>query len=53
MQRLSEADFAAVFRLMEIAFPEDEYRSYEEQKNLLAEPAYKLFGIKTADTLLQ
>ncbi len=52
MQRLSESDFEEVFRLLEIAFPEDEYRTYEEQKTLLSEPAYKLYGIKKGDTLI-
>ena len=52
MQRLSEADFEGVFRLLETSFPLEEYRTREEQRALLSEPAYTLFGIKEEDRVI-
>ena len=40
---LALKDFDKVFRLIEISFPKDEYRTYDEQKALLDNPAYEIY----------
>lgn len=45
-ERLSEQDFAQVWRMMEESFPVDERRSREGQRQLFAEPHYHLYGMK-------
>ena len=49
MERLTVADFDSVFSLMEQSFPEDEHRNYQEQRELLAEPAYRLYAKRSAE----
>lgn len=44
MERLTAADFDAVYRLMEASFPVDERRTRAGQQALLEEPAYRLWG---------
>ena len=44
MERLSRADFDAVYRLMERSFPPEERRTRDGQQALLEEPAYRLWG---------
>lgn len=44
MERLTAADFEAVYRLMEASFPVDERRTRAGQQALLEEPAYRLWG---------
>lgn len=41
---LHQKHFKKVFRLMEDSFPRDEYRNFEAQKALLANPAYTIYG---------
>ncbi len=52
MQILDRADFDKVFWLLETSFPTDEYRTYEEQKALLCDPAYRICGIKESDDVI-
>lgn len=51
MEKLLKEDFDNVFSLMETSFPKDEYRPYEEQKALLENPAYSLYGQKSGGQL--
>lgn len=46
LEKLNEKEFDAVFELLEISFPEDEYRTYEEQKRLMEHPAYTVYVYK-------
>ena len=46
LQRLNINDFDKVFEIMEESFPLEEYRTYEEQKNLLKNPQYRIYVIK-------
>ncbi len=43
LDKLNTNDFEKIYRLMEISFPEDEYRSYEEQVELLNNPLYSVY----------
>jgi len=45
LKRLDEKFFDQVFQIMEKSFPKDEYRTYEEQKALFAEPCYQIYGL--------
>lgn len=49
---LTAADFDAVFTIMQNSFPSDEHRPYEEQKALLSEPAYHLYGYRDEENRL-
>lgn len=49
MEKLNGADFGKVFRVMEKSFPLDEYRTFEEQKNLLGEDAYQIYVLHGDD----
>ena len=40
---LKPADFDKVFHIMELSFPEDEFRTYEEQKALLENSYYQIY----------
>lgn len=44
LQKLETAQFDEVFPIMEASFPLEEYRPYEEQKALLEDPAYAIYG---------
>lgn len=44
-------DFDKIFDLMEKSFPEDEYRTYEEQKALFDIPEYSVFALKDGTEL--
>ncbi len=46
LQRLNNKDFDKVYEVMEESFPMEEYRTYEEQKNLLNNPRYSIYVIK-------
>ncbi len=48
---LAHKNFDKVFRLIEISFPEDEYRTYDEQKALLDNPAYEIYTYSDDDTI--
>lgn len=41
--RLESKDFDKVYHLIEVSFPADEYRTYEEQKALLGNPNYNIY----------
>lgn len=43
LEKLSIQDFDKVYKLMEMAFPGDEYRTYDEQKALLNHPNYTVY----------
>lgn len=44
LQKLETAQFDEVFPIMEASFPLEEYRPYEEQKALLDDSAYAIYG---------
>lgn len=50
IQKLSRNDFDKVFKLMERSFPEDEYRTYEEQKALLDNAVYQIYIIPDSES---
>lgn len=43
LKKIDARDFEKVFQIMEVSFPEDERRTYEEQKNQLEKPAYQIY----------
>ena len=43
LQKLKPEDFDKVFQIMELSFPEDEHRTYEEQKELLNNSLYQIY----------
>ena len=43
VRKLERKEFDMVFRIMEDSFPEDEYRTYQEQKKLLDESSYGIY----------
>jgi len=43
IEKLKTQDFDKIYDLMEISFPSDEYRTYDEQKELLNDPAYSIY----------
>lgn len=45
LQKVSLSEFDRIYELMEQSFPEDEYRTYEEQKALLQDPRYSVYGM--------
>lgn len=45
IERLKIQDFNKIYELMKMSFPSDEYRIYEEQKALLNNPAYCVYGL--------
>ena len=49
IQKLRNQDFDKIYHLMETSFPEDERRTYEEQKALLENPVYQVYVLN--DTL--
>ena len=49
IKKLARKDFDEVFRLMEISFPEDEYRTYDEQKSLLDNSVYEVYILPDLD----
>lgn len=49
IQQLAAREFDRIFEIMEESFPEDEYRPYEEQKALLQDPIYKIYGMKETE----
>lgn len=46
LERLDNNYFDQVFNILEESFPTDEYRPYEEQKSLLANPYYRIYVYK-------
>ncbi len=53
LERLTDADFGGVYRLMQRSFPPDEYRSERAQRALLEHPAYRIYGCKDAHGCVQ
>ena len=45
IQRLTGEYFEQVYELLEKSFPIDEYRTYEEQKELLLREEYRVYGM--------
>ena len=43
IRKLLRKDFDSIFQIIEISFPEDEYRTYDEQKALLDNSAYEVY----------
>ena len=49
---LKTSEFDAVYALMEKSFPEDERRPFAEQRALLDNPVYKIYGLQEAQTVI-
>lgn len=49
LEKIKNTDFDKLFELMENSFPSDEYRNYDEQKNLLSNPLYNVYVIYDGD----
>lgn len=47
---LRKTDFDIVYNIMEKSFPEDERRTYDEQKELLSNSAYKIYVLRESIT---
>ncbi len=45
-ERITEKSFEEIFPLLEAAFPVTELREKENQRALLAEPCYRLYGVR-------
>lgn len=50
LQSMQPCEFDQVFSIMERSFPADEYRNYEEQKQLLQEKAYEIYVVHQTDS---
>lgn len=49
IRKLTRKDFDSVFQIVEASFPEDEYRTYDEQKALLDDSAYEVYLLPDLD----
>ena len=49
IRKLMRKDFDSVFQIIEASFPEDEYRTYDEQKALLNNKAYEVYIVPDSD----
>ena len=49
LERITENTFDEIFPLLEAAFPITELRTKEEQRKLLQEECYRLYGIRKDD----
>lgn len=49
IRKLERKDFDSVFQIIETSFPEDEYRTYDEQKALLDNMAYEIYILTDSD----
>ena len=45
LKKLHRQDFDKIYKLLEISFPDDEYRTYEGQKELFDNPLYSVYGL--------
>ena len=45
-ERITEETFDEIFPLLESAFPVTELRVKEDQRALLGEPCYRLYGVR-------
>lgn len=50
IELLNLQDFDPMYAIMEMSFPEDEYRGYEGQKQLFENPEYKVFIHRNEET---
>ncbi len=46
IEKLLMIDFDKIYDLMETSFPNDEYRTYHEQKQLLSNPLYQIYVLE-------
>lgn len=51
IKKLTINEFDQVFALMEECFPSDEYRFYDEQKDLLKNDCYQIYGWMNGDDI--
>lgn len=49
IRKLMREDFDSIFQIIEISFPEDEYRTYDEQKSLLDNSVYEVYILPDLD----
>ena len=52
MERLNIDDFDCAYGIMAPSFPEDELRPYGEQRALLSDSAYRLYGLREEGRLV-
>lgn len=52
IEKLEITDFETVFSIMERSFPPEEYRPFDAQKALLADPAYRIYTAKENGRIL-
>lgn len=50
IQKMRMEDFDKVFSIMKTSFPLDEYRTYQEQKDLLRNPKYSVYVLPDAES---
>lgn len=53
LRNISVDEFDAVYDIMEKSFPEDEYRSYDEQKMLFSKSEYDIYVVDGDDSTLK
>lgn len=51
LKKLNAQDFDEIYRIMEMSFPEDEYRTYSEQKELLSDPLYDIYALYNGNSI--
>lgn len=49
IQKMRSEDFDKVYSIMEESFPIDEYRTYDEQKELLENPRYSIYVLMDSE----
>ena len=49
IRKLLRKDFDSVFQMIEASFPDDEYRTYKEQRALLDNSAYEIYVLPGSD----
>ena len=47
IEKLKIKDFDTIYKLMEMSFPSDEYRSYHDQQALLDDPFYSIYVFRS------
>lgn len=51
MELLKKEQFDSLYHLMEVSFPIDEYRTYEEQKELFDDPRYRVYVLRDEEEI--
>lgn len=51
LKKLEERQFDRIYEIMEMSFPVDEHRPYEEQKALLKRPEYEIYTFSQDETV--